>query len=184
MEILHVRVSDQEREDFVHFWRVIGHLIGVKDEANPCQWGADASIKLVISYLKTYWIYSPDFKIPKNMSQMDLEASKKLSFDLSLGVLSAASKITYSPISFLLAISRILMSNFVMDKAGFPKVNILWMMMARAFLLMLSSISLFTRIPIIGEIFFSFYRTRFFQNFEKIKKKFSNDVRNDPLEPS
>lgn len=35
-ELLGVRVSREDYEALVHFWRVIGHLIGIRDEFNLC----------------------------------------------------------------------------------------------------------------------------------------------------
>ncbi|KAJ1547656.1 hypothetical protein HK405_005268 [Cladochytrium tenue] len=44
----------QEMVDYTAVWRFIAHLIGVDDDANPCQWGVQTSFYLAAVYLSKY----------------------------------------------------------------------------------------------------------------------------------
>ncbi|KAJ3109898.1 hypothetical protein HDU96_007079 [Phlyctochytrium bullatum] len=51
---LGVHVTMEEAEDYTNAWRFIGHLIGIEDRFNGCQWGVDPSIYLVVVYSDSY----------------------------------------------------------------------------------------------------------------------------------
>ncbi|KAJ3310132.1 hypothetical protein HDU76_003451, partial [Blyttiomyces sp. JEL0837] len=59
MEHLGKSVKEQEQADYTALWRYIAHLIGTHDEKNPCNWGYQASVKLLHGYMRLFSIHSP-----------------------------------------------------------------------------------------------------------------------------
>ncbi|KAJ1567889.1 hypothetical protein HK405_004397 [Cladochytrium tenue] len=64
---LGVTMSWKEMIDYTAVWRFIGHLVGVDDDANPCQWTVQTSFYLAAVYLSkfsvVYRLSEPDSNI-------------------------------------------------------------------------------------------------------------------------
>ncbi|KAJ1547655.1 hypothetical protein HK405_005267 [Cladochytrium tenue] len=56
---LGAKLTWQEMVDYTASWRLIGHILGLDDDANPCQWTVETSIYLTALFMKKYnTIYS------------------------------------------------------------------------------------------------------------------------------
>ncbi|KAJ1565569.1 hypothetical protein HK405_012062 [Cladochytrium tenue] len=49
-----VKLTWQEMVDYTAAWRLIGHMLGIDDDANPCQWGVETSFYLNALFAKKY----------------------------------------------------------------------------------------------------------------------------------
>ncbi|KAJ3410651.1 hypothetical protein HDV05_003507 [Chytridiales sp. JEL 0842] len=56
---LGMKTTPQEEEDWMHLWRLVGHLLGVRKEVNPCQWGFESSVHIVHAFSWMYSLHSP-----------------------------------------------------------------------------------------------------------------------------
>ncbi|KAJ3187207.1 hypothetical protein HK101_009458 [Irineochytrium annulatum] len=51
---LGIPITAQEAYDYSQTWRYIGHLIGVRDDVNPLQWGVDPAFYLTLAYVHSF----------------------------------------------------------------------------------------------------------------------------------
>jgi hypothetical protein len=158
MQVLGVRTTLQEREDFTHLWRVVGFVLGVEDSSNPCKFGPDASVKLLAAYIQSHSVYGLDFKTPEGLSNEEISASKSVSGNLSTGLIKSVSESRSIPLNLLFAISRIMLPHELLDQMGYPKVQWMWNVCGKIFVMVLLATSYSTQLPLIGGLMFIFHK--------------------------
>ncbi|KAI8837092.1 hypothetical protein BC829DRAFT_405286 [Chytridium lagenaria] len=166
-----LRISHQDAQDYTDVWRFIGHLIGVEDSSNCCQWGVRClhlhalqlrqEVQSFIPHLpRQQTPHSHDSAIVvgdisttrQNLTPDEAEKLKTAARDLSMGVLTAVSE--NSPygmaVVYHVALARWLAGDVVSNELGLPKTNWFhWLRVYVRFLIFRSIRSLYF-IPVLG----------------------------------
>ncbi|KAJ6633173.1 hypothetical protein Bhyg_16017 [Pseudolycoriella hygida] len=71
-QFLGIRCNDTEgREGFIHFWAVIGHMLGVEDEFNMCLFNVETVEKICLILLRYVFIPLIQLETPKFKGMME-----------------------------------------------------------------------------------------------------------------
>ncbi|KAJ3102568.1 hypothetical protein HDU97_000437 [Phlyctochytrium planicorne] len=175
-----VVATKQEVVDYTMTWRYIGWLIGIEDRFNGCQWGFEASLYILYSYLKHYsgtWqsvyldanpslklnhedsgivVGCPAFKNTLPAAKTDSEDDDKdyltLAGNLSIGVLQAVSD--NSPfgrsIEYHSAMTRLLVGDKIANKLRLPTTTFYHRFMVYLSILWLRLVKKIYLLPVLG----------------------------------
>jgi hypothetical protein len=159
IERLGIKVSEQERDDYLHVWRLIAHLNGVTSEANPLQWGYEVSAHILFGFYRLYSLHSPHAILPnlpiQNSQSADVtneKAMRDVAAKLAITIIEGAAKYFGPPLRVHVAISRITLGDDLSDQLRLPPSSSFMKARARFLCFVLFFLGTLAKLPWIGPV--------------------------------